>query len=319
MTDLQRPRSASQIVTTALDLIGNTPLVALDRIHSGPGRIFAKMESMQPGGSMKDRAARACIEGARKRGELATGQPVVEMTSGNMGAALAVVCNLYGHPFHAYMSVGNSPERARMMRALGANVVLVPQVDGRPGMVTGSDIAAAAEKARDAATELGAYFVDQFSNPGVVTAHEKGTGPEIVEALEMVPDAFVSVVGTGGTFVGVARHLKSLVPSTLCVAVEPAGAEVLADKPVVKPAHNLQGSGYAIRPPLWDEKLADLFLSVTDEEATNYRQRLASLESIHAGFTAAANVCATVKLLKSGILPDDAVVATVICDTGLKY
>ncbi|MBE1527994.1 cysteine synthase A [Sphingopyxis sp. OAS728] len=319
MTKSDHEGRAPAVANSSLDLIGRTPLVALDRIHRGPGRIFAKMESMQPGGSMKDRAARACIDLARTRGHLAEGQPVVEMTSGNMGAALAVVCNMLGHPFHAYMSVGNSPERAKMMRALGAKVVLVPQVDGKPSMVTGQDIAAAADRARRAAEEMGAYFVDQFANEGVVLAHQLGTGPEIEAQLGMAPDAFVSVVGTGGTFIGVARHLKSVAAETVCVAVEPAGAEVLAGKVVEKPAHQLQGSGYAIRPPLWDDKLADLCLCVTDEEATDFRARLAREESIYAGFTAAANICASVKLLRSGILAEDAVVATVICDTGLKY
>ena len=132
---------------TALDLIGRTPLVALHRVYDGPGRIIAKAEFLQPGGSVKDRAAKAIVLAAREDGRLKPGMPVVEMTSGNMGAGLAVVCAALGHPFIATMSAGNSPARARMMEGLGAKVVLVPQADGTPGQVTGADVSAAAEEA----------------------------------------------------------------------------------------------------------------------------------------------------------------------------
>lgn len=308
-----------EIFASALKLIGNTPLVELNRIHTGPGRIVAKLEGVQPGGSVKDRAALTCIELAYQQGKLKKDQPVIEMTSGNMGAALAVVCNLYGNPFTAVMSSGNSPERAKMMRALGAEVILVPQVDGKAGMVTGSDIEAAALRARELAKECKGYFVDQFNHPGVVLAHEKGTGPEIVNALGAKPDAFVSVVGTGGTFVGVSRYLKSVSSGILCAAVEPKGAEALAEQPVTKTAHLLQGAGYGEKPPLWQDELADCFLNVSDEEASYYRQQLAQRESLHVGFTAAANVCAAVKLLSSKRLSKQATVATLLCDTGLKY
>src|SRR6516164_5509815 len=132
---------------SAFDLIGRTPLVALDRAYDGPGRIVAKAEFLQPGGSVKDRAAKAIILAARRDGRLKPGMPVVEMTSGNMGAGLAVVCAALGHPFIATMSAGNSPQRARMLESLGAEVVIVPQVAGEPGQVTGQDIAAAARVA----------------------------------------------------------------------------------------------------------------------------------------------------------------------------
>lgn len=307
------------VFDSALRLIGKTPLVELRRIHAGPGRIVAKVECLQPGGSVKDRAALLCIQLAYGQGRLAAGQPVVEMTSGNMGAALAVVCNIYGNPFHAVMSAGNSPERARMMRALGAELMLVPQVDGQPGMVTGADIAAASARAKELAAALDGYYVDQFNHPGVVLAHEQGTGPEICDALGSTPTAFVSVVGTGGTFLGVSQYLKSVSPTTVCAVVEPAGAEALARRPVIKSAHLLQGAGYGARPPQWRDGLADCFMNVSDDEALRYRELLARCESLHAGFTAAANVCAAVKLLESGQLSSDATVATVLCDTGLKY
>lgn len=304
---------------SALDLIGRTPLVELRRIHPGPGRLLAKAEHVQPGGSVKDRAALRVLRDARESGRLAPGQPVIEMTSGNMGSGLAVVCGVLGHPFTAAMSAGNSPQRARMLEALGAEVVLVPQVDGRPGEVTGSDIRAATEVAVELAARRGAFYVDQFNNPSCLAAHEDGTGPEIWEALDGRLDAFVAIVGTGGTFLGTSRYLKRRHPGILCAAVEPAGAEVLAGKPLVKPKHRLQGTGYALVPPQWDPALSDLFLAVSDDEATEWRRLLATREGLHVGFSSGANVCAAARLLASGRLPPEATVVTVLCDTGLKY
>ncbi|MRX49283.1 pyridoxal-phosphate dependent enzyme [Paracoccus sp. S-4012] len=307
------------IRASAVDLIGRTPLVALDRIHRGPGRVVAKAEFLQPGGSVKDRAARAIILAARKDGRLSPGAPVVEMTSGNMGAGLAVVCAALGHPFIASMSAGNSPARARMMEGLGARVVLVPQVDGLPGRVTGADIAAAAEVARRIAHEEGAFFVDQFNAAEGITAHASTTGPEILEQVGGPVDGWVAAVGTGCTFMGVARALKAANPLTLCAAVEPEGSRPLAGEPVVKPGHIIQGTSYGAVPPHWDASLMDLSIPVTDDEVRDWHRRLAVEEGLYVGLSAAANVCAAAKLLESGRLAEDATVATVLCDTGLKY
>lgn len=309
----------SHISTSALDLIGGTPLVALTRLHPGPGKILAKAEFVQPGGSVKDRAALQIIQDARAAGHLARGQTVVEMTSGNMGAGLAVVCNALGHPLVATMSEGNSPARARMLEALGVEVVRVPQVDGRPGQVTGADIAVAAERAERIAEERNGYYVDQFNNPACVKAHEVGTGQEIWGALEGELDAFVAAVGTGGTFIGTGRFLKCERPDLTCLAVEPEGAEVLAGKEVTKPCHLLQGTGYGSVPPQWRPELADGFLAVSDAEAGVFRALLARREGLHVGFSAAANVCAAVKAIESGRLGRSPTVVTVLCDTGLKY
>ncbi len=309
----------SGISSSALDLIGNTPLLRLSRIAPGPGVILAKAEFVHPGGSVKDRAARRIIQDARSEGRLVPGQPVVEMSSGNLGAGLAVVCNVLGHPFIATMSEGNSPTRARMLEALGAEVVMVPQVEGRPGHVTGADIDAATSRANELAGERGAFYVDQFNNPSSVRAHEETTGPEIWAALGTKLDAFIATVGTGGTFVGVGRYLKRQEPEVRCLAVEPAGAQVLAGQPVTQPCHLLQGTGYGIVPPLWDPALADGFVAVTDEEATRYRRLLAEKEGVHVGYSAAANVCAAVKSIEGGALGSAPTVVTVLCDTGLKY
>lgn len=301
-----------------LGAIGGTPLLRL-KAGGTAGAVLAKAEYLQPGGSVKDRAALAIVTRARAVGELRPGQPVVEMTSGNMGAGLAVVCNVLGHPFTAVMSAGNSPERAAMIRDLGGQVLLVPQVDGAPGMVTGADIEAASRWARELAREVGGYYVDQFNNPGSVLGHERGTGPEIWTQTGGRLDAFVAAVGSGGTFVGTAAFLKSRRPDLLCAAVEPAGAAVLAGEPVTKARHLIQGTGYGAVPPHWRPELMDLSLAVTDGEAEEWRGRLAREEGLHVGYSAAANVCAAVRLLESGRLPRGAVVATILCDTGFKY
>lgn len=304
---------------SALRLIGATPIVALDRIHKGPGRVLAKAEFVQPGGSVKDRAALRIIEDARASAQLAPGQPVVEMTSGNMGAGLAVVCSVLAHPLFVTMSEGNSAARAAMMESLGAEVVLVPQVEGSPGKVTGADIQAATQKAIEMAREKGGFYVDQFNNPSCVSAHEDGTGPEVWTALRGELDAFVAAVGTGGTFVGTSRYLKRMDSRVCCYAVEPEGVEVLAGKDVTRHEHTLQGTGYGFVPPQWEPRLADGFVAVSDEEAEQFRRKLAEREGLHVGYSAAANVCAAVKLIASGALGASPTVVTVLCDTGLKY
>ncbi len=307
------------VKASALDLIENTPLVELARLHRGLGRIVAKAEFIQPGGSMKDRAALYVIRDAYAAGKLVTGQRVVEMTSGNMGAGLAVVCNVFGNPFTAIMSEGNSPARAKMLEALGAKVILFPQVDGSVGRVTGRDISAVAEHAITYAKQFGGYYVDQFNNVSCVEAHYYGTGPEIWSAIGRSLNAFVAGAGTGATFIGVSRYLKEQNPAILCAAVEPAGARVLAGEPVKNPRHLLQGMGYGIQLPCWQSDLVDDYMAVTDEDAAEYRHLLATREGLHVGFSAAANVCAAVRILESGRLGPDATVATVLCDTGLKY
>ncbi|MCJ2059851.1 cysteine synthase family protein [Methylobacterium sp. J-048] len=292
---------SSTLTASALDLIGGTPLIALDCVHPGPGRILAKAEFMQPGGSVKDRAARAILLSARADGRLAPQAPVVEMTSGNMGAGLAVACAALGHPLVVTLSAGNSPQRARMLEALGA------------------DVAAAAEAAHRLARQRGGYYVDQFHAPEGVRSHRDTTGPEIWAQSGGRVDAWIASVGTGATFLGVAAALRGRNPRVVCAAVEPEGCRPLAGEPVTKPRHVLQGTGYGTVPPHWDPGLMDLAVSVTDDEATRWRRLLATREGLHVGYSAAANVCAAAALLASGRLPADAVAVTVLCDTGLKY
>jgi cysteine synthase A len=304
---------------SVLDLIGNTPLIELSRIHKGPGRILAKCEFLNPGGSMKDRSALRIVRDAEASGGLAPGQTVVEMTSGNMGAGLAVVCATTGHPFVAVMSRGNSPARAKQMIALGAEVVLVDQVDGAPGRVTGRDLQAAVEQAHAIATERSGFYVDQFNNPSGVRAHAATTGPEIWEQTAGALDAFVCVVGTGASLVGTATHLRSQSKSVRIYAIEPARSRPLAGMTVESPQHVLQGTGYGSVPPMWKGFEADGLLAVSDDEAIAYQRDLGRLEGLFVGLSSAANVCAAVKLVSNGELGPNPTITTLLCDTGLKY
>jgi cysteine synthase A len=303
----------------ALDLIGNTPLIALDRIWPGPGRILGKCEFLNPGASVKDRSSLSMIQKALESGELKPNEPVVEVTSGNQGCGLALVCAVLGHPLTLTMSAGNSPQRAVMMKALGANCILVPQVEGKPGNVTLADVKAAEERGLEIIAETGAYYVDQFNNDNNCKAHEETTGPEIWKQTGGRIDAFLATVGTAGTFVGATRYLKKQNKDIVCVAVEPSGAEVIKGEPVTKPLHLLQGSGYGMVPRLFSFDTLDMTIGVTDEESVKYKKLLGEKEGLYLGYTSGANVAAAVKLLESGRLPKDAWVVTVLNDSGLKY
>lgn len=309
----------TDIKESALELIGNTPLVALDRLWPGPGRILAKCEFMNPGGSVKDRSSLSMIKRALNSGKLKPNAPIVEVTSGNQGCGLALVAAVMGHPITLTMSAGNSPQRATMMRALGADVRLAPQVDGKPGNVTLADVSAAETLGLKIIEETGAYYVNQFYNDDNCKAHEETTGPEIWKQTGGRVDAFLATVGTAGTFTGTSRFLKSKNKDCLCVAVEPAGAEVIAGKEITKPLHLLQGSGYGKVQHLFSYDVMDMTLAVTDEESVKYKKLLASKEGLYMGYTSGANVAAAIKLLQSGKLPKDAWVVTMLNDTGLKY
>ncbi len=308
----------SGIAGSVLETIGGTPLVALDRLAAGlTGRVAIKVEATNPGGSIKDRAALRCIEEAEADGRLRPGGVVVELTSGNMGAGLAVVCAVRGYRFVAVMSVGNSRERVQMLQALGAEVELVPQVPGGvPGQVSGDDLALVEIRTQELVRERGAFRPDQFRNPAAVRGHERTTGPEIWAQTGGAVTHFCAIVGTGGTFLGVARALKAQNPAVRCFAVEPEGSPVLAGGAVTNPRHKLQGAGYAAVPPLWDAALCDGTIRIGDE-ATNAARALASREGIFAGFSAGANVAAALRLARDAA--PGSLIVTVACDTGLKY
>lgn len=308
------------LAPSVVDAIGGTPAVELARLTRGlAGRIVAKLEYLNPGFSKKDRIAREILDEAVASGELAPGQPIVELTSGNTGTGLAIVCAVRGHPFVAVMSEGNSRERARMMRALGAEVVLVPQAGGsRPGQVSGEDLALVEERARRLTRERGAFRADQFKRPGARLAHERYTGPELWAQTGGQIDAFCEFVGTGGTYAGIAVALKARRPAIACYVVEPAGAAVLSGRALVDPHHRIQGGGYAMPElDLLRDVPIDGFLLVGDDEAIDAARRLAREEGIFAGFSSGAVVAAALQLLRGPHA--GGTVAVVLADSGLKY
>jgi cysteine synthase A len=308
------------VLRSVLGAIGNTPLVELARITRGvEGRILAKLEYLNPGFSKKDRIALEMIEAAEAEGKLRPGQTVVELTSGNTGTGLSIVCAVKGYPFVAVMSRGNSTERARMMRALGAEVVLVDQLPGsQPGQVSGGDLALVEEAAQRITRERGAFRADQFRLESSAWGHRRHTGPEILRQAGGKIDAFCDFAGTGSSFAGCAAAFKAHDPGIRCYLVEPEGAAILAGEAVTQPNHRIQGGGYSMAElPLLKREHVDGYLRVSDEAATQMARRLAREEGIFAGFSAGANVAAALALLAGEC--KGKTVAVLLSDSGLKY
>ena len=307
-------------LTSTIEAIGNTPLVELSRLTRRiDGRILVKLENLNPGYSKKDRIARQIIEDAEASGELSAGQTVVELTSGNTGTGMAIVCGIKGYSFVAVMSRGNSTERARMMSALGAEVVLVDQLSTSvPGQVSGGDLEQVEKETRRIVQERGAFRADQFKLLGNFRAHYLHTGPEIIHQSGGQIDVFCDFIGTGGSFAGCAAALKEHRAAVQCFIVEPAGAAILAGESVNYPNHRIQGGGYAM-PDLnmLNADHIDGYLQVTDDSSIEMARRLAKEEGIFAGFSSGANVATAMKLLETSFKGKTAVV--LICDSGLKY
>ena len=309
-----------ELLPSTVEAIGNTPLVELSRFTGGlAGRILAKLEYLNPGFSKKDRIARQIIEDAEASGELKSGQTVVELTSGNTGTGLAIVCGVKGYPFVAVMSRGNSMERARMMRALGAEVILVDQLpNSHPGQVSGGDLELVEKTAQQISQLRGAFRADQFHHLGNFRAHYLNTGPEIIAQSGGNFDAFCDFVGTAGSFAGCTAAFKEFRAEIHCYLVEPATAPVLAGKPVTNPNHKIQGGGYSMTDLVFvNSEQVDGFLQVSDEDAINAARRLAHTEGIFAGFSSGANVAAAVQLLKGELKGKTVVI--LMNDSGLKY
>jgi cysteine synthase A len=310
------------LARSILEAIGGTPLVELNRSVASrglSGRLLAKLEYFSPGGSKKDRIALEIIKEARASGELLPGQTVVELTSGNTGTGLAVVCRATGHPFVAVISRGNSVERVRQMEAFGAEVVVVDQAQGAvDGQVSGADLALVEERAARIVEERGAFRVDQFRREANILAHERHTGPELWEQSGGHIDVFVDMVGTCGSFTGVTRALRRVNPHLRAYVVEPAGAAVLGGSHVVNPRHRIQGAGYARTDlTLFDRTLATGFIAVSDDQAIAAARHLAAEEGIFAGFSTGAHLAAAWKLLAER--EAGATIAFLACDSGLKY
>ena len=320
MPETTRSRD-SRLLSSALGVIGNTPLVELSRICANvDGRILAKCEFLNPGGSKKDRIALQIVSDAEAEGHLAPGQPVVELTSGNTGAGLAIVCSLTGHPFVAVMSKGNTVERAQMMSGLGAEVILVDQAPGSPqGQVSGEDLALVEAEAQRIVRDRGAFRADQFELASNYRAHYLGTGPEILRQADRI-DAFCDFVGTGGSFAGCSKAFKEHDPAIACYIVEPAGSPALAGEAITNPSHRIQGGGYSRRTlAMLQEPGVEPsgYLTVSDDEAIVCAHRLAREEGLFVGFSSGANLAAALQLL-AGPHPG-ATLAILLNDTALKY
>ncbi|HET9907924.1 MAG TPA: cysteine synthase family protein [Anaerolineales bacterium] len=311
---------SDRLLDSVLGAIGNTPLVELSRITRGlDGRILAKLEYLNPGFSKKDRIALQMIEEAEAEGKLQPGQTVVELTSGNTGTGLSIVCAVKGYRFVAVMSKGNSTERARMMKALGAEVILIDQLpESKPGQVSGGDLALVEEAAQRITIERNAFRADQFHLESSARAHYLHTVPELLQQSNGEIDAFCDFAGTGSSFGGCAAAFKEHNQNILCYIVEPAGAAILGGQPVSNPNHRIQGGGYSMTElSLINKTHIDGYLQVTDEEAMEFARRLAKDEGIFAGFSSGANVAAAIQLLNTTC--KGKTIAVLLSDSGLKY
>jgi cysteine synthase A len=310
---------ANKLLSSMIEAIGNTPMVNLSRLAGDlDGQIFAKIEYFNPGFSKKDRIGLQFIEDAEREGLLKKGQTVIELTSGNTGTGLSIVCAIKGYPFVAVMSRGNSIERARMMRALGATVVLVDQAPGSvPGQVSGQDLELVEQTTQKLQKELNAFRADQFNNWSNVNAHELYTGEEIWDQSGGSVDVFVDFAGTAGSFVGCMRALRKHNPNIRGYLVEPETAAYLSGKGVSNPNHRIQGGGYCMDLPFLDEDLVEDYVLISDDESIEMARRLAREEAIFGGFSSGANVAAAVKLLQNREKGKN--IAVLIPDSGFKY
>jgi len=297
-----------------LDTIGHTPIVRLRHIVPASGaEIWVKLEYRNPTGSMKDRMALSMIEGAERDGALAPGATVVEYTGGSTGPALALVCQAKGYRARIVISECFSEERMRLMRALGAELELIPAVEER-GRVTAQDIHNMVARAGELAQEPGAYATDQFNNPYIIPGHREHLGREIWEQTGGAVAAFCHGIGTASSLMGVSDALKSRNAGVRVVALEPAGSAAISGGP--SGSFAMQG-WTGIVPPHWDRERVDDVWAIADEDAVAMTLRLAREEGIFAGISTGANVVGSLRLAEE--LPADAVVATLAVDSGFKY
>lgn len=292
--------------------IGHTPLVALRRIvPEGCARLLVKLETTNPTGSMKDRMARAVVEGAAARGELAPGGTVVEYTGGSTGTSLAFVCTAMGYPITLVTSDAFSREKRDHMRALGATVVELPSEGGR---TTRELIQRMIAQAAELSAAPGTFYADQFNNPDAAAGYVPMAEELWAQSGRRV-DAFVQSVGTAQCLTGMAGALRARHPDVHVVAVEPAESPVLSGG--APGAHQIEGVGPGFVPPLWQPALADEIIPVSTEAAQAMARRLAREEALFAGTSTGANVAAALQV--AARLGPGRTVVTVACDTGLKY
>lgn len=300
-----------QISTSLTQLVGNTPLLELTNIEKSQGlnaRVIVKLESFNPGGSVKDRVALAMIEQAEKDGLLKPGATIIEPTSGNTGIGLAWVASVKGYHLILTMPDTMSLERRNLLKALGAELVLTPGAEGMKGAIA---------KAEDMQRENpGSFIPQQFENPANPAAHTATTAEEIWRDTDGKVDIFVSAVGTGGTLSGTARGLKSHNPAVKAVGVEPATSPVLSGG---KPgAHKIQGIGAGFVPGNFDPAVVDEVMTVTDQQAVAASRLLAEQEGVLAGISSGAALAAA---LEQARRPENTgkLIVAVLPDTGERY
>ncbi len=290
-----------------LDTIGNTPVVRLHRLPPKHVTVYAKAESFNPGGSVKDRLALAIVLDAEARGVLKPGDTIVEATSGNTGIALAQVAAARGYRFVAVMVETFSIERRKLMRAFGAKVILTPAAERGTGMV---------KKAKELSEQHGWFLASQFTNPANPAYHRQTTAAEILRDFAgRRLDYFVSGWGTGGTLTGVGEVLRVARPEVKIVATEPAGASLLGGKEWAP--HKIQGWTPDFVPEVLNRNVFDELLSVTDDEALDTARRLAAEEGVFVGISAGATVAAALKIAATA--PEGSVLLATLPDTGERY
>lgn len=297
---------------SVLNGIGDTPLVELTRVvPPGSARVLAKLEWANPTGSMKDRVALAMIRAAEADGRLRPGGTVVEYTAGTTGISLALVCAARGYRLKVVFSDAFSEEKGRTMRALGAEIVMVPSDQGR---ITEQLIKRMIETARVLSEQPGHWWSDQLRNEDAVAGYHP-LGEEIHRQTGGEVDAFVHAVSTAHSILGTAEALRRHLPALRVVAVEPAESAVLSGGP--SGAHKIEGIGIGFIPPLWRPHDVDEILPVTTEEAKAMARRLAREEGVFAGTSSGANVVAALRVAER--LGPSRTVVTLICDSGLRY
>jgi len=290
-----------------LGTIGNTPVVRINHLTPPNVTMYVKCEAFNPLSSVKDRLAIGIIEDAERRGTLKPGQTVVEATSGNTGIALAMVCAVKGYPFVALMAESFSIERRKLMRILGAKVILTPAADRATGMV---------KKTEELAKKHGWFVARQFENPANPEYHRNTTGPEILRDFAGKRlDYWVTGYGTGGTLTGAGEMLKKARPDIKIIVTEPEGAALLQGKEW-KP-HKIQGWTPDFIPQVLDRDVYDEVVSVTDVEARDAARDLASKEGILCGISSGGTFAGAVKVAQKA--PKGSVILAMLPDTGERY
>jgi cysteine synthase A len=297
-----------QVANRVESLIGTTPLVNLSALVGGKATIYGKYEATNPGGSIKDRIAKAMIDAAEADGSLQPGGTIIEPTSGNTGVGLAMLAAARGYHMILVMPETMSVERRKLAASYGAKIVLTPGKDGMKGAVAKAD--------ELKAQTPGSIVAGQFVNPANPKAHYETTGPEVWKDTEGAVDAIVAGVGTGGTISGTAKYLKEKKPSVKGIAVEPAESAVLEGKPAG--AHRIQGIGAGFVPKTFDRSVVDEIVPVTSDDAIETKKRLASEFGLLVGISSGAAVAAAVELAQRDEYAGKVIVA-VLPDTGERY